>query len=114
MGTCFGCSEYDFLKAARAQERAMFRDSERLRRPHDRIIYPIHLQGPFIKFIAWLREQVRRLRLEDFPTPQEVVNFSIPPDPVTYSYHSMWAYAAHYRCDAEEGPSHAIYDTGIS
>jgi hypothetical protein len=44
-----------------------------------------------------------------------VVNLSSGPAPVAWSFQSMWAYGAHYRCDDEEGgPSHVSFDSGIS
>jgi hypothetical protein len=62
-----------------------------------------------------MNAEVAQLRKEDFPTPTEVVNFSTTPAPVAWSFQSMWAYGAHYRCDnEEEGASHVTFDFGIA
>jgi hypothetical protein len=45
----------------------------------------------------------------------EVVNLSGGPDSVAWSFHSMWAYEVHYRCDDEQGgPTHVTFDFGIA
>jgi hypothetical protein len=103
-----GCSEYNRLKATRLIERSRFSASNR-RANHGAVLvpFPPHLLGPFPPFIAWLNGEVARLRQADFSTPIEVANLSCGPAPIAWSFHSMWAYGAHYRCnEEEEGASH--------
>jgi hypothetical protein len=86
----------------------------RAARPNATIL-PEHLRGLFPTFSTWLKNHVQRLRRDDFPIPTAMVNLSCAPDPVAWSFQSMWAYGAHYRCDTEEdGPANVTFDSGIA
>jgi hypothetical protein len=110
------CSKYNVLKAARTSKRARFMDLAQRTRPRiTNIALPEHLQGPFSKFTMWLTNHIRRLRHDNFPIPMAILNLAAGLDHVAYSFHSMWAYGAHYRCDNElDGPLHVSFDSGIA
>jgi hypothetical protein len=110
------CSKYNVLKAARTSKRARFMDLAQRTRPRiTNIALPEHLQGPFSKFTMWLTNHIRRLRHDNFPIPMAILNLAAGLDHVAYSFHSMWAYGAHYRCDNElDGPSHVTFHLGIA
>jgi hypothetical protein len=44
-----------------------------------------------------------------------VINFSCPPNPITYMYKNMWTYGNHYWVNEHEGCMvHATYDNGMA
>lgn len=77
--------------------------------------YPEELSIPFPAFATWLYEHVRTLRFENqFPISRELLWLSYPASENIVMYNSMWAYGCEYRYDAESGPSHVTYDSGVA
>jgi hypothetical protein len=44
----------------------------------------------------------------------DVVVYFHPPSRSAYTYNNMWAYGNHYKVNIEIGPTHAMYDNGVT
>jgi hypothetical protein len=75
--------------------------------------WPYHLAHDILPFATWFLNIVRVQTTNGVDIGPNVICFSRPPNPITYTYKSMWAYGNHYRVDEHEGCMvHATYDSG--
>jgi hypothetical protein len=77
--------------------------------------WPYHLAHDILPFATWILNIVRVQIANGVDVDLNVIHFSHPPNPIAYTYKSMWAYGNHYRVDEHEGRMvHATYDSGAA
>jgi len=68
-----------------------------------------------LHFATWFLNIVRVPTSNGVDVDLDVIRFSRPLNPITYTYKNMWAYGNHYQVDEHEGRMmHATYDSGMA
>jgi len=68
-----------------------------------------------LHFATWFLNIVRVPTSNGVDVDLDVIRFSRPLNPITYTYKNMWAYGNHYQVDEHEGRMmHATYDNGMA